>query len=81
MNKKYTLKIIDDERYIISRQFNTIKNTMPFIGQKRSKNYNEVMSRKEYARTIKRWCNELWEYKIDSNKCRFITLTLDKNLA
>lgn len=78
---KYKLKIIDDERYIISRQYNEIKNKVPFMGQKRSKNYNEVMSRKEYARTVKRWCDELWEYRIDSDKCRFITLTLEKNMV
>lgn len=79
--KRFSAKIINDERLIINmHSYNPFKNRAVWNGNKRSKHYNQFMSKKEYFKNMRKWCARLWQYQIDSSKCKFITLTLKENL-
>lgn len=80
--KKYQVKIYDNERIIVSmHSYNPFKSRTEWNGHKRSKNYNEYMSKKDYFKTIRRWSEKIWKLNIDSNKCKFITLTLKEDMS
>lgn len=78
---EYKIKIYDDMRIVVTKNFNPFINRKQWNGQSRSKNYDEFMSRKDYQSTIKRWCAKLMSFKFENEKCKFITLTLAEYMS
>lgn len=70
------IKIIDDERIIIKNNYhNPFKSRQVWNGKHKSN--NDLMTIKNYKKTIRRWQDKIYELNIDYSKCVFITLKFD----
>lgn len=78
---EYKIKIYDDKRIVVTKNYNPFANRQQWIGQGRSKNYDQFMPRKDYQSTIKRWCAKLMGFKFENEKCKFVTLTLANEMS
>jgi len=81
-DKSYKVKIIDNERIIVSTHttnpFEASK--IKFKGNRKSLNY-ENMTIANYHKALKRYTEKLYCCSIDCNKCKFITLTLNNEMS
>ncbi len=81
---KYKVRIYNDNRMTITLHdfipFKDREFKQPVPKANTNKLANKFMSYKDYVRLLKSWHKKLWDRDFDQSKCKYITLTLKKDL-